>query len=75
MLADGTVLHPSAAPEWEGRIAYLARNLFPPGRPRSAPRPPKVRLMLADGSVIEEAGPEFGERMQYLADNLLPPSP
>jgi hypothetical protein len=68
MLADGSMLHPSATPEWEGRISYLARNLFPPGPAPTAPRPPKVRLMLADGSVVEE----LGERMQYLAENLLP---
>ena len=72
MLADGTVLHPSVAPEWEGRISYLARNLFPPGQAPARPRPPKVRLVLADGTVIEEAGDELEQRMRYLAENLLP---
>jgi hypothetical protein len=75
MLADGTMLHPSVAPEWEGRISYLARNLFPPGHAPSGPRPPKVRLMLADGTVVEEAGDELAERMLYLAENLLPRPP
>jgi hypothetical protein len=73
MLADGSVIHPPATPEWQQRFSYLAANLFPPGmRPRRS-QGLRVRIFLADGTVIEEAQDrELQARIRYAAENLLP---